>query len=280
MERATTEDQGETQSDAKVRLVAVHSFRGGTGKSNLAANLAFLAAREGARVAVLDTDLQSPGVHVVFGVNPEQVLLSLTDFVQERCEIGEVAIDLTQVLGIEGEGKLFFLPSSLKLEAISKILSEGYETARLNEHILRLAKDLELDYLILDTHPGLNRETLLSIAICDTMIVLVRPDRQDFQGTAVLVEVAKKLAVPELVFVANKVASGLEPADVSKKIEDAFGYPVAGVLPLCDEMIRLGSRRVFVTGQPRHPFTKELERISERVLPVRERVRVREGGPS
>jgi MinD-like ATPase involved in chromosome partitioning or flagellar assembly len=128
MELATTEDDEDGRAtvratpDTKVRLVAVHSFRGGTGKSNLAANLAFLAARAGARVAVIDTDLQSPGVHVVFGVKPEQVLLSLSDFVQERCEINEVAIDLTHALGIEGEGKLFFLPSSLELEAISKIL--------------------------------------------------------------------------------------------------------------------------------------------------------------
>ena len=84
-------------------------------------------------------------------------------------------------------------------------------------------------------------------------------------------QIAKKIGVPVLLFVANKVAAGIDPADVSKKIEDAFGYPVVGVLPLCEELLRLGSRSLFVTGQPRHPFTKELERISERVLPARVR---------
>lgn len=41
-------------------IVSVHSYRGGTGKSNTTANLAALLAAEGRRVGVIDTDLQSP----------------------------------------------------------------------------------------------------------------------------------------------------------------------------------------------------------------------------
>ncbi len=256
-------------AERRVRLVAVHSFRGGTGKSNLSANMAYLAARAGARVAVLDTDLQSPGVHALFGLQPDQILRSLSDFVQKRCEIGEVAIDLTREMEIEEQGgKLFLLPSSLKLEAITRILSEGYETDRLNRSMLSLAADLELDYLVLDTHPGLNRETLLCIAIADTMVVVLRPDHQDYQGTAVLVQIASKIGVPELVFVANKVADGLQAEDVGKKVEEAFGFPVVGVLPISEEFLRLGSGGVFAAQFPRHPLVKELERMSERILPL------------
>lgn len=262
-------DMSNAPNGKKVRLVAVHSFRGGTGKSNLSANLAFLAAREGARVAVLDTDLQSPGVHVLFGVEQGRILRSLSDFVQGQCEMSEVAIDLTSELGLEENGgQLLLLPSSMKLEAITAILSKGYEVARLNEAMLRLGEELELDYLLLDTHPGLNRETLLSLAISDTVLVLVRPDRQDFQGTAVLVQVAEKVGVPSLMFVANKVAQGKEAAEIGARIEEAFGSPVAGVLPLCEELVRLGSEGIFAARYERHPLTRELERIAQRTLPV------------
>jgi anion-transporting ArsA/GET3 family ATPase len=48
-------------------VVSIHSFRGGTGKSNLAANLAVQLGRRGMRVGVIDTDIQSPGIHVLFG---------------------------------------------------------------------------------------------------------------------------------------------------------------------------------------------------------------------
>ena len=48
-------------------ILAIHSFRGGTGKSNLSANLATCLALSGKKVAIFDTDLASPGVHVLFG---------------------------------------------------------------------------------------------------------------------------------------------------------------------------------------------------------------------
>ncbi len=50
-------------------LIAVHSYRGGTGKSNITANLAVELARLGFKVGVVDTDLPSPGIHILFGVD-------------------------------------------------------------------------------------------------------------------------------------------------------------------------------------------------------------------
>ncbi len=49
------------------KIVSVHSFRGGTGKSNTTANVAAILASLGQRVGVVDTDIQSPGIHVLFG---------------------------------------------------------------------------------------------------------------------------------------------------------------------------------------------------------------------
>jgi septum site-determining protein MinD len=51
------------------KVISIHSFRGGTGKSNTTANVAMLLAAKGRRVAVVDTDVQSPGIHVLFGID-------------------------------------------------------------------------------------------------------------------------------------------------------------------------------------------------------------------
>ena len=45
------------------KIVSVHSFRGGTGKSNLTANLGANLAMNDHRVGLVDTDIQSPGIH-------------------------------------------------------------------------------------------------------------------------------------------------------------------------------------------------------------------------
>ncbi len=58
------------------KIISIHSFGGGTGKSNLIANLAVLIALQGKRVAIIDTDLQSPGIHALFNINEHRKTLN------------------------------------------------------------------------------------------------------------------------------------------------------------------------------------------------------------
>ena len=62
------------------KIVSIQSYRGGTGKSNITANIAACALDMGKKVAVLDTDLQSPGIHVIFGYDQSRIKLTLVDF--------------------------------------------------------------------------------------------------------------------------------------------------------------------------------------------------------
>jgi MinD-like ATPase involved in chromosome partitioning or flagellar assembly len=252
----------------KVHLVGIHSFRGGSGKTMLAANLAFLAARRGARVAVLDADMQAPALHLVLGVDAKRILHSVSEFVLGRCAIEEVPIDLSHELGLDGQGKLHLLPSSSDMQTITSVLFEGYDVPRLTEHLLRLAEALEVDYLILDTHLGVNRETLLSLAISDTVLVLLRPDGQDHQGAAVLVEIAKKLDVPSCLLVPNMFSERVDAAQVAAGLEEQLGAPVAGVLPWCAELWERTCPGLFAARDEDHPLTAELERVSRQLLPT------------
>ena len=251
------------------RMITLHSFRGGTGKSNLVANLAWLAASRGARVAVLDTDLQSPGVHVILGADTNSMGHTLSDFVQNRCELEDVVVDLTRQHGLEDSGgSLLLLPSSMRLESITRILADGYDVERLNAQLSGLADRLGLDYVLIDTHPGLNRETMLCAAVSDVLGLVLRPDDQDFQGTAVLVEIAKKIAVPEVSLILNKVPGGVDMQGLKQKVKDAFGYPVAGALALESDLARLGSAGLFAAKYPEHRVSRELQRISSALLPL------------
>lgn len=62
------------------RIISIHSFRGGTGKSNTTANVTAILAGSGLRVGVVDTDIQSPGIHVLFGLEEESMQYSLNDY--------------------------------------------------------------------------------------------------------------------------------------------------------------------------------------------------------
>src|SRR5437667_5871060 len=193
-------------------IVSIHSYRGGTGKSNLIANLASSIVQQGKRVAVIDTDIQSPGLHVLFGMDPRHMGLTLNDYLYGRCSIEQAAYDVTSKLGphVPGGGVLYLIPSSIKASEITRVLREGYEVNLLTDGFRQLMKTFRLDYLFLDTHPGLNEETLLSILLSDTLVLMLRPDQQDFQGTAVTVEVARKLKLKKLLLVMNKALPKLD----------------------------------------------------------------------
>ena len=96
------------------KILSIHSFRGGTGKSNTTANLSALLASAGKRVAAIDTDIQSPGIHVLFGLEESKMTHALNDYLWGKCDIKQAAHDVTAHLGISGKGQVFLVPSSLK----------------------------------------------------------------------------------------------------------------------------------------------------------------------
>ncbi|MEI8164790.1 MAG: MinD/ParA family protein [Chloroflexales bacterium] len=251
------------------KIISVHSFRGGTGKSNTTANVTALLASRGLRVGVVDTDIQSPGIHVLFGLSEETIGRSLNDYLWGKCEITDAAMDVTaslRAISPKITGEVFLIPSSIKAGEIARILREGYDVGLLNDGFQRLLVDLKLDVLMIDTHPGLNEETLLSIAISDALAIIMRPDNQDFQGTSVTVEVARKLEVPNLLLVVNKVPPVFDFDKVQKQVEQTYNCEVGAILPHSDEMMVLSSAGIFVLRYPDNPMTAKLDRLAARLI--------------
>jgi septum site-determining protein MinD len=247
------------------RIISVHSFRGGTGKSNAAASVAALLAAEGQRVGVVDTDIQSPGIHTLFGLHQEAVRYPLNQYLWGACDIMQTAHDVTASLDAGLRGRVYLVPSSIKANDIARVMRDGYDVGLLNEGFRQLVKELSLDVLMLDTHPGLNEETLLSIAMSNTLAIVLRPDYQDYEGTSVTLSVARKLNVPELVLVVNKTPPVFDPEEVKQRVETAYACEVAAVLPHSDELMALSSAGIFALRSPDHPVTGLLRKIAARL---------------
>lgn len=248
------------------KIVSVHSFRGGTGKSNLTANVATMVALHGKRVGIVDTDIQSPGIHVLFGLDETRVNRALNDYLYGQCAIEDTAYNIAVPQVVARRGSIYLVPSSIKASEIAKVLRQGYDVGLLNDGFQALIEKLKLDYLFIDTHPGLNEETLLSIAVSDVLILILRPDKQDFQGTAVTVDVARKLQVPHLFLVINKALPSMEAGGLRQQVEYTYNAPVAGILHESEDVLNLASGGLFSLLNPNHQFTREVFRIAQKVM--------------
>lgn len=165
------------------RTVVVHSHRGGTGKSSVLANLALLIAAGGRRVGVVDTDIQSPTLDLLFRLGPGP---SLADYLLGRCEIEAAA----QQAGAPG---LYVVPARTGTAALREIMTSGYDVGLLPEGFDRLAGHFALDVLLLDTHAGLNNESVTAMASADVLMIMARADRIDLSGVEETIALAGRL---------------------------------------------------------------------------------------
>ncbi len=252
------------------KIISIHSFRGGTGKSNTTANVAVMLARKGNRVGIVDADIQSPGIHVLFQLDPGHITKALNDYLWGKCPIEQAAYDVTStsvgnVTDSDERPRLFLIPASLKTGEIGRVLKEGYDVGLLHDGFKRLIRELRLDFLLIDTHPGVNEETLLSIVVSDHLLLVLRPDSQDFQGTSVTLELARRLGVQNTWLIVNKIPPGMDRLALKEKVESAYSARVVAMLPLNNEMVRLASSGLFVNRFPDHPFSRELRLVADAI---------------
>ncbi|MCI0393662.1 MAG: MinD/ParA family protein [Chloroflexi bacterium] len=250
------------------RTISIHSFRRGTGKSSITANLTSILAVQGQRVGVIDTSVQTPGMHVLFGLDEAKIKYSLNDYLWGDCQIEDTIHDVTAHLhpGLDIAGQVFLIPASTKLKDITRALHQGYETSLVSEGLQKFSRLLNLDTLLIDTHAGLSDATLLSIAISDVTVVIVRLDEQNYYGTGIMVDVARELGVPAVYLVLNEVPAGFDYAAVRQEIERTYKCEVVAMLPYSDELMALASTSIFSLEYPDHPITAIFKRLAARIV--------------
>jgi len=246
-------------------IVTIHSFRQSVGKSTLTANLAALLALQGRRVGLVDTDFQGASAHLFYGLTDTEMRATFNDYLWKKSEALKMAHDVTTRLGTPTDGKLYLVPASTQVPDIIKMLRTTMSIERYTEALNILGKELALDILLVDTRAGLSENTLMAIAVSNSLLLVLHPDPQDFQGTAVTVDVARKLAVPSIQLVLNDSSESLNAAEVSQQLEQSYHCGGGFVLSHTEELAALASSQPFVLAYPDHPLTAKIKEIADHI---------------
>ncbi len=245
------------------KVIAVHSFKGGTGKTTLTANLAaVLALRH--RVGVMDLDLSGPGLHVLFGLKKGDVKATLTDIFLGDATPNDVIIDLTPRFP-KLKGGLFFCPASNKVEDMLRLLKAGLEVSLFQDTLQKVGEQCNLDYIIVDTHPGVENDTVLAMGCCDALVLVSRVDQQDLFGTAVMVLLAETFEKPTFLTL-NMVPPGVRIKDamkVGKELATLFKSQFLQAFEFQMDVINNLSRSVFVIDNPDSGFAHKISEAAE-----------------
>jgi len=175
------------------RCIAFHSYKGGTGKTTIACNLAAMLSLKGYNVSLLDLDVYAPSLHAYFDHSPNKWI---NDLLFENSDLNEIMVDMTSTLTKHAAdrtkkmGKLLVGFSNPQKDEIYR-LEGSIKTANANIQLLRrfvqlredLISDYESDYVILDTSPGIRYWSINSLAVADVLFLTLKFGDLDIEGT-------------------------------------------------------------------------------------------------
>lgn len=248
------------------QFISVHSFRRGTGKTSIALALAGVLAQRGKRVCLFDTDISSPGLHIMLGLNETGIECFLNDYLEDRCAITDAVIDTTDHLEVSVPGRIFLVPANPSPSIAMQTRWNRKGAERLADAYYELTEPLNLDAILVDTHAGITEESIAALATTDIAAIILRPDQQDYQGTALLVDLARSLNVERLAVIVNELSSGYDPRQARESIEETYKAQIVGVLPHSEDMMTLGGHGPFPLRYPNHPLTAVFTQITDRLI--------------
>ncbi len=184
---------------------------------------------------MVDLDLEGPGLHVIFGVSDADVHATINDVLQRSVPVSQAVLDLTSRVKLK-DGCLVFCPAGHRLEEILQIIDTGFNLSTFKNVLEELGRTFRLDYLLIDSHPGIEKDTLLSMALCDYL---------DMVPSSVSEKESKKIA---------------------DRLAHLFHLHVLTALPFNSDVLESLSKGVFVLERPRDPLTRRFTEVAMKML--------------
>ncbi len=147
--------------NSKTKLITITSGKGGVGKSTFTANIAFLLAKKGLKVAVLDADIGLANMQVLFNIKPKYTFFDYIDGVKS---LNDVILNTSYENIDLLAGKSGYQYSNH---------SNSFVFSRVVEDVISLNK---YDILLIDTGAGLNDFVKEFLTISDNIIAVTTTD--------------------------------------------------------------------------------------------------------
>lgn len=158
-------------------VIAMTSGKGGIGKSTVAINLAIALANTEKKVILFDTNLNTSCIDSMLGVNPEK---SILDVVDGNCFISQI---LTQ-----SANGIKVICSYFESEEPRLLTSTQYY------NIIKSFSDIsdDVDYLIIDTAPGLDGSAINFLAAAHEIVIVINDEKSSISGAYTLMKFLNK----------------------------------------------------------------------------------------
>jgi len=239
--------------DGEHQVIAVFSPKGGAGRTTIATNLAVALQRDtGARVCLVDANLQFGDIGVLLNLNPKN--RSIADAV----EAGEPDGDIIDSVVIDHSTGIRVLLAPPAPEG-ADLVTPAY-LRKIVEHLRQTHH-----YVIVDLPSGLSDHSLGVMDAADTILVLTALEITTIKNVRLFLEVADQLdySRTKLRLVINRAdaAQGIRIADVEASIR----RPIDGTIVSDGRLSVLAVNRgvPFVVSHPDSVLSRDVAKLAQ-----------------
>ena len=245
------------------QVIAIHSGKGGVGKSTISANLAITLAKMGYRVGLLDADIHGPSIPKMFhteGCRPISTPVN-----------GRNLIEPIEQYGVKMLSIGFFVDPQ------QAVVWRGGMASNAIKQLIQDANWGELDYFLIDLPPGTSdiHLTLVQHLHLTGAIVVTTPQPVALVDARKGVDMFlnEKINVPVLGLVENM--AWFTPAELpnnryyifgkdgGKLLAEELNIPLLGQVPLVQSIREGGDEGTPIALQDGHPATQMFESICQ-----------------
>lgn len=246
-------------------VIAIHSGKGGVGKSTVAANLAIALAQRGMRVGLLDADIHGPSMPKMFHTEDCRPVSAEVD--------GRTLIDPIEQYGVKMLSIGFFV------DPAQAVVWRGGMASNAIKQLIQDANWGELDYFLIDLPPGTSdiHLTLVATLQLTGAIVVTTPQPVALVDARKGVDMFRneKINVPVLGIIENM--AWFTPAELpenkyyifgrdgGKHLAQDLGVPLLGQIPLVQSIREAGDEGAPIAMQTGHPAAAIFAAIAEKI---------------
>lgn len=245
------------------QVIAIHSGKGGVGKSTISANLAITLAKMGYKVGLLDADIHGPSIPKMFhteGCRPVSTPIN-----------GRNLIEPIEQYGVKMLSIGFFVDPQ------QAVVWRGGMASNAIKQLIQDANWGELDYFLIDLPPGTSdiHLTLVQHLHLTGAIVVTTPQPVALVDARKGVDMFlnEKINVPVLGLVENM--AWFTPAELpnnryyifgkdgGKQLAEELNIPLLGQVPLVQSIREGGDEGTPIALQDGHPASQMFESICQ-----------------
>lgn len=215
------------------RVLGIASGKGGVGKTTVTVNLALALSKFGKKVIAVDCNLSTP--HLTYFLGAYKYTTTINDVLQGRADITNALYHHNDVM---------FVPASLAMEDLIAI-----DIIDIKYHIDKLVNPDMIDFILLDSAPGLGREAIGVFNACNEILYVTTPHYPNIRDVVRCADVAREFGKKQVGVVLNMTNGNHEFS--AKDVETIVRLPVVGNVPFDKNVIHgLASRKPVVKFRP------------------------------